>query len=298
MSNLVLTHSTKSESFSHKAIKRLIFKYISENNKNIVEKSLEKYIDNRRSDVYFKMKSGKQVVVEVQNSNISLKELINRTEHYTKNEIHVLWILYGQGACVASPKFPEDKKNVKVSMVENFLHGMYGGRVYYVNINFHKDKTTISVPYALHFSLSSIKKYRKMFRSKFESYYVKNVNFSKIPSWNLLCVKYNDFNIARFYDKNVKRVLKEKISMFLIQKKNRNCNNCRVKFKNLRICTMADDCKFRQFKDKKLIKLILANFSNKYGKSIIIESLFELIKERKLDINKKYIKKKFVIFFM
>lgn len=289
MSNLVLSHSTKSESFYHKAIKRLIFKYISENSKNIAEKSLEKYIGNRRSDVYFRMNSGKQIVVEVQNSNITVKEIIGRTEHYTKNGIHVLWILYGQGTCVASPKFPEDKKNVKISMVENFLHKMYGGRVYYVNINFHKDKTTISVPFALHFSLSSIKKYRKVFRYKFESYYIKNVNFTKILSWNLLCVKYNNFNIARFYDKNVKRVLKEEISIFLKEKKNRNCNNCRIKFKNLRNCVVTENCKFRYYKDKKLIKLILVNFINKYGKPIILESLFELIKEKKLDIDKKYI---------
>jgi len=289
MSNLVLTHSTKSESFYHKAIKRLIFKYISENSKNIVEKSLEKYIGNRRADVYFRMNSGKQIVVEVQNSNISVKELIGRTEHYTKNGIHVLWILYGQGTCVASPKFPEDKKNVKISMVESFLHGMYGGRVYYVNINFHKDKTIISVPFALHFSLSSIKKNRKVFRSKFESYYVKNVNFTKIPSWNLLCVKYNDFNIARFYDKNIKRVLKEEISTFLKEKKDRNCNNCRIKFKNLRKCSVTKSCKFRYYKDKKLIKLILVTFSNKYGKPIITETLFGLKKERILDFDKKYI---------
>ncbi|MCK4379814.1 MAG: hypothetical protein KAW51_01670 [Candidatus Lokiarchaeota archaeon] len=289
MSNLVLTHSTKSESFYHKAIKRLMFKYISENSKNIVEKSLEKFIGNRRADVYFRMKSGKQIVVEVQNSNITVKEIIGRTEHYTKNGIHVLWILYGQGTCVASPKFPEDKKNVKISMVENFLHGMYGGRVYYVNINFHKDKTTISVPFALHFSLSSIKKYQKVFRSKFESYYIKNVNFTKIPSWDLLCVKYNDFNIARFYDKYVKRVLKDKISTFLKEKKDRNCNNCRIKFKNLRKCDVTKSCRFRYYKDIKLIKLILVNFSNKYGKPIITESLFELIKERKLNIDKKSI---------
>jgi hypothetical protein len=46
MYNLLLNHNAKSESFCHKAIKRLIFKYISDNNKNIVEKSLEKYIIN------------------------------------------------------------------------------------------------------------------------------------------------------------------------------------------------------------------------------------------------------------
>lgn len=289
MSNLLSTHNTKSESFYHKAIKRLFFKYISENNKDLIEKSLEKYFINRRADVYFRFKSGEEIVVEVQNSYISVKEIIERTEYYNKNGIHVLWIIYGEGGCVASPKFPEDKKNVKISSVENFLHGMYGGRVYYVNIKFYKDKTTITPPFALHFSLSSKKKYRKIFRSKFESYYIKNVNFAKIPSWNLLCVNFNGFDIARFYDKNVKRILKEKILKFLKEKKFRNCNNCRTKNDNLRKFSIKNDCNIKYYKKKKLIKLILVNFSNKYGKPIITESLFELIKERKLDIDKKYI---------
>jgi len=39
-----------------------------------------------------------------------------------------------------------------------------------------------------------------------------------------------------------------------------------------------------KYKKKKLIKLILVNFSNKYGKPIITESLLELIKDNKLDI--------------
>ena len=79
MSNLLSTHNAKSESFYHKAIKRLFFKYVSENNKDIIEKSLEKYLINRRADVYFRFKSGEEIVVEVQNSNITVKEI-------TKNE--------------------------------------------------------------------------------------------------------------------------------------------------------------------------------------------------------------------
>ncbi|MFX0000088.1 MAG: competence protein CoiA family protein [Candidatus Hodarchaeota archaeon] len=163
MTNLLSTKSDRSESFYHKAIKRLIFNYISENKKKIVEKSLEKYINNRRADVYFRLNSGEQIVVEVQNSKIQVKEIIERTKNYNSNGIYVLWILYGNGYCVASPKYPEDKKNVKISTVENFLHRMYGGRVYYVNFKFYENKTTISTPFALHFSFSLKKKNRKMF---------------------------------------------------------------------------------------------------------------------------------------
>ena len=95
MSILKSIYNTKSESFYHKAIKKLIFKYISEKNKNILDRSLEKLIDNRRADVYFKLKSGKQIVVEVQNSNITIKEIIDRTEYYNKNGIYIIWILHG-----------------------------------------------------------------------------------------------------------------------------------------------------------------------------------------------------------
>lgn len=267
MSHLILAENVKSESFYHKAIKRLIFKYISENNRNIVEKSLEKYIFNRRADVYFRLNSGEQIVVEVQNSKISVKEIINRTEHYNKNGIHILWILYGNGTCIASPKSPEDKKNIKISMVENFLHRMYGGRVYYVSIYFYKDKTAISIPFALHFSLSSNKKNHKIFRSKYESYYIRDVNFTKIPSWNIFCVNYNGFKLARFYDKSIKRVLKSRIiNYFKINSKN--------------------------YKSKmKLIKVIVKHFKQKYGIYLILNALLELIKEKEIEFNHKIVNK-------
>lgn len=269
MSNHILPQSARSESFYHKAIKRLIFKYISDNNKNILKKSSEKYINNRRADVYFKLNSSQEVVVEVQNSKITVKEIINRTEHYNKIGIFVLWILYGSGSCVASPKFPEDKKNVKISMVENFLHRMYGGRVYYVSINFYKDKTTISTPFALYFSHSSNKKNRKIFRAKYESYYIKNVNFTKIPSWNILCVNYNGYKLARFYDKSIKRVLKSQIIDYF----HVNSKSCKS--------------------EKKLIKLIIAYFKHKYGEFLILKAFLELIKEKKIEFNHRIIKKKF-----
>ncbi|MFX0036312.1 MAG: competence protein CoiA family protein [Candidatus Hermodarchaeota archaeon] len=265
MSNLLLTYNSKSESFYHQAIKRLIFKYISDSNKNIVEKSLEKYINNRRADVYFKLNTGEKIVVEVQSSKISVKEIINRTKHYNNLDIHVLWILYGNGSCVASSKFPEDKKDVKISTVEHFLHKMYGGRVYYVNINFYEDKTTISAPFALYFSFPSKKKYRKIFRTKYQKYYIKNINFAKIPGWNLLCVNYNGFRLARFYDKNIKLVLKEKIIKFL------KYNSESYKFK------------------KKLIKLIINHFKQKYGIPLIYKTVLELTQEKKIEINIKVI---------
>ncbi|MFX0005963.1 MAG: competence protein CoiA family protein [Promethearchaeota archaeon] len=129
MTNLLSAYNAKSESFYHKAIKRLLLKFISESNKRIIEKSLEKYINNRRADVYFKLNSGEEIVIEVQSSKISVKEIIERTEHYNNAGIYVLWVLYGNGTCVASPKSAVDKKDIKISTVENFLFKMLGGRV-------------------------------------------------------------------------------------------------------------------------------------------------------------------------
>ena len=267
MSNLISLHNTKSESFDHKAIKRLLFKYISNNNKSVAEKSLEKYINNRRADVYFRLASGEQIVVEVQSSKISVKEIINRTEHYNNAGIYILWVLHGNGACVASPKFPEDKNKVKISSVEKYLHRLYGGRVYYVNINFYKDKITLSPPFVLHFSSSTKKKHQKKFRTNYEIYYIKNVNFSKIPSWNLLCVNYNGFKLARFYDKNIIRVLKDDISAYY--KKN-----------------------LRHFKsEKKVLKSILNNFKTKYCNHLILIAIFKLNQEKRVKFNQKIIAK-------
>ncbi|MFX0022366.1 MAG: competence protein CoiA family protein [Candidatus Hermodarchaeota archaeon] len=267
MTNLLSTHSAKSESFYHKAIKRLFFKFISDSNKKIIEKSLEKYVNNRRADVYFKLNSGEEIVIEVQNSKISVKEIIERTKHYNNAGMYVLWILYGNGACVASPKSAEDKNDVKISIVENFLFGIYGGRVYYVNLKFYKDKITISPPFALYFSYSSSKKNHRIFRSKYESYYIKNVNYAKISSWNLLCVDYNGYKLARFYDKNIKRILKEKVSAFYhITSENHKT-------------------------DKKLLKSICNNFKNKYGISLILIAIIELYQDKRIRFNQKIIKK-------
>ncbi|KKL88421.1 hypothetical protein LCGC14_1924850, partial [marine sediment metagenome] len=97
MKNKLLLESNKSESLYHKAIKQLIFKSATEKNNPIIEKSLEKHFGNRRADVYFKLKSGEEIVVEVQNSKITVKEIKQRTEDYNKKNIFVLWILHGMG---------------------------------------------------------------------------------------------------------------------------------------------------------------------------------------------------------
>lgn len=269
MGNIVLELNKKSESFYHKAIKQLIYKFVSEANKNIVESCTEKYLKNRRADVFFKFKNGYEVVVEIQHSKISVNEISERTKEYNQKGIHVLWILHGKGKCVASPKFPEHKKNVKISSTEKFLHTMYGGRVYYVNVNNKENNFTVTYPFALHFSFSD-KKSKKSFRKNFEYYYIRNSNCTPIPNWNILCTNFKGIKIARFYDKNIKALLEYKILNFVEDFTKRDPQDCR---------------KYR--KGKNLIKLIINRFKNYYGKPLIIDCI-SLIKD-KIEINEKSI---------
>ena len=70
---------TKSESLYHKIVKQLIYRRITDKSSNVKNSSTEKYFKNRRADVYFKLKNNKDVVVEIQNSKISVNEVSKRT---------------------------------------------------------------------------------------------------------------------------------------------------------------------------------------------------------------------------
>ncbi len=84
--------------------------------------SLEERIENRRADVFIKYLDGKRVAIEVQNSYIKVGDLIQRTKDYNKLGIYVLWILSGEGPCVASKKYSQNTKNVMINSLENYLH--------------------------------------------------------------------------------------------------------------------------------------------------------------------------------
>ncbi len=266
---------TRSESFHHKAMKQLIYKFVSEKNKNISESSLEKIINSRRADVYFKLNNIQEIVVEVQYSNISVKEIMDRTKEYNDQNIYVLWILDGQGKCVVAPKTPVDQKNLKISPVEKYLHQMYGGRVYYMTLTFYEDQTTLTPPFALHYSISDNFS-QEAFQRNYTRYYIRNANVARIPSWYLLCTQFLGVKIARFHDKNIKLDLKEQMQQFLLEIKEKSCNNCNISFKKLRRCSKNYKCKFKPFKIKKLNKKVLANFNRKYGNSFI-KSIFNEI---------------------
>jgi competence CoiA-like predicted nuclease len=147
-----LFNGTKAESTAHKIIKNSLLKVFLRYAKNIREGTLEKHIDTRRGDIYLELHDDKKVVVEVQNSRMSVKEALQRTKDYTKRKIYVLWILNDSGDCTAEPKSPRHRQHVRVSPFELFLHKIYGGRTYYIHINYSERGIFMSKPYALHFS--------------------------------------------------------------------------------------------------------------------------------------------------
>ncbi len=264
---------SKSESFAHKVIKQLLYKKVLENNSDITEASLEKYFKSRRADVYFKFNSGQEVVVEIQNSPITSKEITARTKDYNNRGIYVLWILYGEGRCVGSPKNPKHVKNLKISPAEIRLHQLYRGRVYYVNIKYKEEQITATLPFGLHFT-NSDNIAPILFRRRFESFFVRNVNFTYIPNWNLLCTSHHNYKIARFYDQNVRNLLIEDLRSFA--KRNNFLKN-----------QLLNHSK----RTKKVFKLISTLFHDEYGQIFIINALRQLIRNKELMLKEKFLNK-------
>ncbi|MFW9941351.1 MAG: competence protein CoiA family protein [Candidatus Thorarchaeota archaeon] len=264
---------SKSESIAHKTIKNWFYGTILKNNPHVIEASLEKYFETRRADIYFKFDTGQEIVVEIQNSPITSREITQRTKDYNNRGIYVLWVLYGDGKCVGSPKSPHHLKNLKVTPAEIRLHQLYRGRVYYVNIQYQEEEFKPTKPYALHFSFSDTFS-PILFRKRFDSFFIRNVNYTFIPNWNLLCANYGNYRIARFYDRNAKNTLVELLKGFTLRN-NIFCNNSLYKIKNT----------------KKFYKLTCNVFEDEYGKNIIIDALLQLIKNKNYVLNKNYLEK-------
>ena len=271
LNHLIPEIESKSESFAHKVIKNLFYSKILENDSNIIEASLEKYFETRRADVYFKFKSGEEVVVEIQNSPITSKEITARTKDYNNRGIYVLWVFYGDGKCLGSPKSPNHLKNMKISPAEMRLHQLYRGRVYYVNITYQHEEFKTTPPYALHFSFSD-KFSPILFRKRFDSFFIRHVNFSSIYKWNLLCATYGNYKIARFYDRSVKNTLIESLRRFAMR------NN-----------VFRDKLYSKVRNTKKFLKLAFNIFGDEFGKTIIIEALLRLVNTKKYTLNEKYL---------
>ena len=279
MSSLLSLPATKSEDRDHEVIKNFVYKQVLKHDARtrIYKASLEKFFGIRRADVYFKYKSGKEAVVEIQNSPMSSKEIIKRTQDYNRKGTYVLWIINGQGKCVGSPKFPNYEKDKKISPAEMRLHQLHGGRVYYINVKRVNGKILLTRPFTLHFSKSD--KYSPtLFKKGHEYFFIRNVNFTIIPSWNLAFNSYYSqehdvsYRLARFYDKNLKYILTSKIND--IARQNGADRNKEFQARKMTKELFNTACK------------CLGKF---FGTFFIIEVLLHLINTRRLLLDVRYL---------
>ncbi len=257
---------SSSESRVHKLMKYYLLNKIAKHNILIKEKSLEKYFGNRYADIYFKMKNGIEIVVEVQNSAISVNEIRNRMNDYNKNGIFVLWILNGDGKCCFSPKQPIDQTEIKMSPAEIFLHRMYGGRVYYLKLKDKKKQASFFQLYGLHFSKTLEKKYRGMFKTLYGNFFIRDTHVIKITDLKLLQTDFSGYKIARFYDKNFRNHCELELNAFI------------HKFQLTEI-------------NKKTLGKIIKKYKIKFGKFILFYSLIRLQDSKKCKINGKVLSK-------
>jgi len=82
-----------------------------------------------------------------------------------------------------------------------------------------------------------------------------------------LCTEFAGFKIARFYDKNIKSLLKENILNFY-KIENRGTNN-----------------------GKKFVREVIKSFKKKYGIYMIYNSIVELYLKNRIELSPKIIKK-------
>ena len=279
-----MLQKTHSESFFHKLIKHFLFIYLQKYNKNILQSEKEKHFGDHRADIYFKFKSGNQLVIEVQNSPISIAEIKKRNQFYSTLNIYVLWILYAKGKVAISSKPKIHQKCARISPAEHYLHQLYRGRVYYVNIKRNKKRTTITPPYALHFSYSKTVS-TKIIKKKFHHYFLRNINCVSLPNWNILFTTYQNTKVGRFYDKHYRRILAEKLRAFIQTHTRVNCENCvRYRLKNIRHCYRSrlinqNECSFRPPSPKKLRRLVKKQFQEEVGDSLLLDTFQHLFSQ-------------------
>jgi hypothetical protein len=249
-----------SESRVHKAMKYILLNEIAKHNLFIKEKTTEKYFGNRVADIYFRMRNGSKIAVEVQNSAISVNEIKNRMDDYNKNGIHVLWILNGEGKCCFSPKQPIDQTRAKMSPAEIFLHRIYGGRVYYLKLKEKKKEISFFQVYGLHFSKPLDKKYRGMFKTQHGNFFIRDTHFMRITDLKLLLTDFSRYKIARFYDKGFR-------------------NRC-----ELELNSYIQESQFAEI-NKRALRKIIKQYNRKFGAYIIFLSLLRLQESKKCKIN-------------
>ncbi len=117
------------ESEAHHKCKQEIYNCLLKDKTSVTVCELEKDLGKVRPDVYFESNNHK-IAIEVQISNLSMEQIIYRTEQYNRLNVGVLWLpvftdtLYNDSAV-------HREKYFAPRQWEKWLHATYFGRVYY-----------------------------------------------------------------------------------------------------------------------------------------------------------------------
>ena len=253
----------KSESFEHLRIKKFLSENLSLNN-DIVEIKEELPLGNRIADIYVKLASGKKVVIEIQHSKIVEEDLIQRTKDYTDMGYYTLWLLDG----TSHDRHPLIDE-VLVSKAELFLHGIYKGRVYFLNAS--KYEGILSSVYPLHYTyLQEVRKTRYGGYSYFRrSPTSRSLVPGIVSSLELITFRNKGFKLARLCDLNMKEQCQETMVLAL--------QNQDIILETLKDVGMDATPK------EKLLTFLLSEFEPKFGFHLIYNVLRQLKAIEKTD---------------
>jgi len=248
---MIISNKNEAESFEHLRIKEHFYTFLPLDNKIDVLKK-EYPIGDRIADVYCKLSNGKKIVVEIQHSMILVKDLIQRTKDYNENNCFVLWVFNGS----SFERYPKIEDAVRILGFEKCCHSLYRGRVYYINMTksgFH------SPVYPAHFANNYDLKYSKSgFQFYHRSLTKKSFIPSYIPSLKIKMFRNMGFNLAGFYDDNVRNACLVEITQFL-----KDYSVIEKEVKKIK--------KMRP--NQKILYLIISIYGSKYGLNLLFNIL-------------------------
>ena len=248
---MIKPKKNEAESFEHLRIKEHFYTFLPLDNKIEILKK-EYPIGNRIADIYCKLSTGKEIVVEIQHSMILVKDLIQRTKEYNENNCFVLWIFNGS----SFERYPKIEENVRILGFEKWCQQLYRGRVYFINMT----KSGAHSPvYPAHFSnYYELKNSKSRFQYYHRSLTKKCFIPSYITSLKIKTFKNMGFNLAGFYDDNIRNSCLEEIKQFLNKYGDIEPEVKKIKKMN---------------QNQKMLYLIISIFSNKYGLNLLFNIL-------------------------
>jgi len=190
--------------------------------------------------------------VEIQHSMILVKDLIQRTKEYNENNCFVLWVFNAS----SFERYPRIEDNVRILGFEKWCHLLYRGRVYYINMT----KSGIHSPvYPAHFAnYYELKHSKSGFQFYHRSLTKKSFIPSYIPSLKIKTFKNMGFNLASFYDDNVRNTCLAEIRQFL-----KKYSVLETEVKKIK----------KMSRNQKILYLIISIYGNKYGLNLLFNIL-------------------------